>query len=325
MSNKANILAAWELRPVEAGAPIKADQLETMLASEKLSWVHLGASESSKSWLIDTASYLDSIIVDALFADETRPRMLEFNEGTLIILRGLNHNEGEDIEDMVSLRIWVDQFRIITVEKRNTGIVDEMTKLLSNHNCPRSAGEFIAKLSHLLIKKIEPAIFSLEEAIDQVEENALDGPDINLRLIIVDIRKKITFFRRYLSPQREVFLSFRTIEQKWLSRIHKRHLNESSDRIQRYLEELDLIRERAKIINDEINHVASSALNKNLYLLSIITTIFLPLSFLTGLFGINVGGIPGATSSSGFWLFCLGLGVVFIVVIYLLKKVVDLK
>ena len=79
---------------------------------------------------------------------------------------------------------------------------------------------------------------------------------------------------------------------------------EYADRTARQVEELELLREQAAVTKDELaNHVAEQ-LNARMYLLAIVTTVFLPLGLLTGLLGINVGGMPGAQDPRAFWLVC---------------------
>jgi len=63
------------------------------------------------------------------------------------------------------------------------------------------------------------------------------------------------------------------------------------------------VRGRAQIVKDELVTGLSDRLNKNMYMLSVVAAIFLPLGFLTGLLGINVGGIPGADNEAAFWIF----------------------
>ena len=80
-------------------------------------------------------------------------------------------------------------------------------------------------------------------------------------------------------------------------------VQESLDRVTRYVEDLDSIRERAQIVKDELSNALSDRLNKNLYILSVISAIFLPLGFFTGLMGINIGGMPGVNNADAFWIF----------------------
>ena len=109
--------------------------------------------------------------------------------------------------------------------------------------------------------------------------------------------------RRYMAPQKDAIGQLRTSDLNWMLPAHKRHLQESFDRVLRYVEDLDAIRERAQIVKDELANILADRLNKNMYVLSVIAAIFLPLGFLTGLLGINIGGIPGADSSNAFWVF----------------------
>jgi zinc transporter len=71
----------------------------------------------------------------------------------------------------------------------------------------------------------------------------------------------------------------------------------------RHIEELDTIRDKVILIQEELTNRLSEDLNKKMYILSIISAIFLPLTFLTGLLGINVGGIPGANNENAFYIF----------------------
>lgn len=80
-------------------------------------------------------------------------------------------------------------------------------------------------------------------------------------------------------------------------------LREVRNRLQRHLEDLDAVRDRTIIVQEELQAHLSDQLNSRMYVLNIVAAIFLPLSFLTGLFGINVGGIPGASYNYAFPLF----------------------
>ena len=90
----------------------------------------------------------------------------------------------------------------------------------------------------------------------------------------------------------------------FLDRDNRISIRESVERITRMVEELDAIRERAGIISDQLADRRAEEMNRNMMILSIVAAIFLPLGFLTGLLGINVGGIPLANSALGFPLVC---------------------
>ena len=88
----------------------------------------------------------------------------------------------------------------------------------------------------------------------------------------------------------------------------------------RHIEELDTIRDKVALIQEELANRLSEQLNKKMYILSIISAIFLPLSFLTGLLGINIGGIPGAENENAFYIFSLILVFIISVQLTIFKK-----
>lgn len=321
MTEKEMIIFSMDFDGKGSGKQLHGDEITKTLKSSKLAWVHLDATHSgTRGWLRENVDYLDPIILDALLADETRPRMMQFNDGLLLILRGVNLNENADPEDMISLRMWIDPHRIITMRRRKLKAVEDIKHKLEEGAGPDNAGDFLAALTLRLFERMEPVIVDLNERVDDVEERILDDPDPNERVEITDLRKMAIIMRRYILPQREVITELKNCDQEWLSSQHRRKLQEGHDRITRYSEDLDMIRERAQIVKDELANMLADRLNKNMYVLSVIAAIFLPLGFLTGLLGINVGGIPGADNDSSFLIFCGILTLIVILQIVLFKK-----
>ena len=127
--------------------------------------------------------------------------------------------------------------------------------------------------------------------------------------------------RRYLAPQREAFTRLQVEKIHWFTEQDKRHLYEIANSLIRIVEDLDSLRERANVAQEELINLLSEQINSRMYTLSLVTTIFLPLSFFTGLLGINVGGIPGASSPWAFLIvIALLLGVSLVQFIYFRKK-----
>jgi zinc transporter len=99
-------------------------------------------------------------------------------------------------------------------------------------------------------------------------------------------------------------------------------LREISDRLVRHIEDIDAVRERAALAQEELSSTVSEQMNERMYVLSIVAAIFLPLGFFTGLMGINVGGMPGVEDGEAFWVvvaMCVGLMLV-LGVVFRLKK-----
>ena len=316
------ILSAYTLDGTGSGQRLKdEDEITEKLRSEDLAWVHLERDHpKTREWLTKNVSYLDPSILDALLADETRPRLLEFETGVMMILRGVNLNENEDPEDMVSIRVWIDEHRIISLRRRKLKAAQDIAERVEAGKGPKNAGDFSVMLTSVLFDRMAPVLTDLDQRTDDAEEEVIETPDASLRAKITDIRKQAILFRRYIAPQRDVLSMLRVSDQKWLAQTHRRYLQENGDRLLRYVEDLDAVRERAAVIKDELANILSDRLNKNMYLLSIIAAIFLPLGFLTGLLGINVGGIPGSDNPDAFYIFSGILTALVLVQVILFRK-----
>lgn len=312
-----HILFAYGLDGKGGGTALAVQDIEQQLAQKHSTWVHLDANHpDTRTWVETKMADLDSSIVEALLADETRPRMSQFNDGLLLILRGVNLNTNADPEDMVSIRLWVDENRIISLWRRELKAVGDIEEKLKSGFGPKDTGEFICMLSSRLVERMEPVLTELDDNTDELEERILENAQRSLRKDVIDIRKKAIIYKRYMVPQRDAFNQLGMVSVKWLHGGHKRQLLEIYNHVIRYVEDLDAIRDHAQIAKDELSNSLADKLNKNMYVLSIISAIFLPLSFLTGLLGVNLGGIPGANHARAFWIFS-GI-LVFIVILQII-------
>ena len=291
------------------------------LPSKGFNWIHLDATHINVAEILLAKNLsINSIAHKALLEEETRPRMVKFDEGILLILRGVNLNDNADPEDMISLRLWVSSNNIVTLRKRKLKAVQDIVKNIEANDLPKSIGDILCQLVERLAERMQPTISGLNELIDDLEEAIIDGEDKEIRESILDIRRKSIVLKRYMKPQGIAIEQLLSSNLPWLDANHSFWLNQSANNVQRYTEDLEVVRDRSQAIMDEITNKISEKLNRNMYLFSVIAAIFLPLSFLTGLLGINVAGIPGASDTNAFLIFCLILLAVVIVQIVLFKK-----
>lgn len=278
------------------------------LENEGLSWVHLDANNpNSRNWLEQKVGYLDHLIIDALTAGETRSRVMEFNSGLLIILRGINLNKNSEPEDMVSIRLWIDDKRIITIQRRDMKSLFDLRDQVEQGKLIKNSGEFLYSLIYQTLFVISPFLYALGERVDDLEEKIMSTRNVAFREEVLQIRTSLTTFKRYLGPQREAIAKLRICDQEWINDWAKRHFQENLDQVTMMIEEVDETRDRAHILHDEIFHGLSEKLNKSMYVLSLVSSIFIPLTFFTSIFSVNIGGLPGLDNDSAFWLMIIAM------------------
>lgn len=269
-------------------------------------WIHLSGDDPGALDWLNSASGIDGVIRDALTADDTRPRCTVHGDGAIVNLRGINLHEGAEPEDMISLRLWVEARRIVGVWRRPLFAISDLFAAIERGQAPVSPGDLIARLALRLADRMEPTIADLHEQIDDMEDQ-LDtkGAKAPSRAVLADIRRQAILLRRYIAPQRDALNTLAIEDLDWLTDRDRSRIREAGDKTTRVAEELDSVRERAAIVHDQMLDKRAEEMNRYTLLLSIAASIFLPLTLITGLLGINVGGIPGADHP---WAFAIVAG-----------------
>lgn len=263
-------------------------------------WIHIDVNDvASRKWLTD-ASGLESSVVNSLLADETRPRSYATRDGLLVVLRGVNTHPEEDPEDMVSIRLWLERDRIISTRRRRLLSIADIRDQLGKGIGPRTSGAFLVTLTGRVADRIGDFVDSIEDRVESAEDQLGTQDQTTFRKTISMLRRQIASVRRFLAPQRDALDRMYREPGAWLSDSETQHLREEANRITRYLEDLDLAREQTMVLSEEFLAQLAQEQNSRMYVLSVVAAIFLPLTFVTGLLGMNVGGLPGLDSPKGF-------------------------
>ncbi|UTW07592.1 zinc transporter ZntB [Pseudomonas benzenivorans] len=270
-------------------------------------WLHWDRSHPQTQAWLRRDSGLSEFACDLLLEENTRPRLLTLpNQELLLFLRGINLNPGAEPEDMVSVRIFAAARRVISLRLRPLRASEDLIRDLQAGKGPRTSSELVLSMADYLTAKVDALVTELAEQVDEQEEQI----DADERLLpnhdlLLQMRRRAAGLRRFLAPQREIFAQLTRNQQPWFVADDTDYWNELNNRLTRYLEELELSRERVSLVLDAENRRMDERMNRIMYRFSIITMVFLPMSFLTGLLGINVGGMPGAESPLGFVIACL--------------------
>lgn len=305
MSEPTFLIHALLLDGKGGARPLSWDEVKQWKSEDGVLWLHMDyTQDEARHWILNESG-LDPFAAEAIIAEETRPRVVPMGDGLLLLLRGVNLNPGSDPEDMVSIRIWMNEHRIVSTRKRRLLTVSEIDEELQRQSGPVDSASLLVELVEKLTWRIGSVVDELEESLDTLEESIIaDNTNVEFRMDLSQLRRQTVILRRYLSPQRDAINRLLIEKAHWLTDPHRYAFRETADRLIRQIEDLDAVRERAAVTQEELLNRLSDNLNKRMYVLSVVAAIFLPMGFLTGLMGINVGGIPLAESPMGF-LICV--------------------
>lgn len=244
--------------------------------------------------------YVPQMAANALLAHETRPRCDEVDDAALINLRGTALDTMQDSDGLVSIRLWVEGQRVTSVSRHPLAALGKVEAAMRAGRLT-DGGDFVAALAQAISTELDPQVADLGDQLDDCE-GMLDGGNIyELRRKIAFIRGQAIILRRFVAPDRDALAAMAQLELEWIAKDDRLHLREAADRFARMAEELEAVRERAALLHEQLTDLRAEMIDQRSLAIAVVAFIFLPLTFITGLLGMNVEGIPGAKEPWAFW------------------------
>jgi zinc transporter len=284
-------------------------------------WLHLHGWDEADFALLRRQDYIPDVAASALVATETRPRCDQIEFGAILNLRGPGDCDPNDSDRLVSIRLWVHHNRVTSVSRRRMNATKSVMALTEAGKIT-DPGDLVAAYARQISLELDPQVAGLGDCLDHIESALEDAKSLyRHRTTITKVRAEAIGFRRFVAPDRDALLTLAALDFDWLSQDDRLHIREAADKFSRMAEELEAVRERAGLLHEQITDLRAEQLDRRGLELSVIAFIFLPLTFITGLLGMNVEGIPYAKEPWAFWgvvAFCLAISAA--VLIYFLWR-----
>jgi zinc transporter len=315
------LLHAYVLDGKGGGKRIDWEGIARWTPSDGVLWMNLDyAIADSATWLVEQSG-IDPLMREALVDHDPRPRANAHGDDLMLILRGVNVNLGAQPEDMISIRIWVERDRVISMRHRVSRSLKAVAADVERGKGPKNAADLAVTLADRIIDGVVLRVDTLGDAIAALEDQVLtETRKGDLRTRIADKRRRAIALHRFLAPQREALGKLGVISLPWFDAMHREQIAEVADRMTRTVEELDAARDRAAVTQEELASRLTEMTNQRLYVLSLITAVFLPLGFVCALLGVNIGGIPFKDDDWAFWLLCGMFGVGVAIQIWMFRR-----
>lgn len=282
-------------------------------------WVQIDLTHETEAWLLNRGR-VDPTVFQALVAEGARPRCAAFDDGVMVVLRGVNQNPGADAEDMVSVRMWIEARRVITVTPRRFGSVLDVRERVQNGRGPSSVGELIVAVATSLVDRLMPSFAELEEDTDHLHEQLVDSDLVDFRTRLANLRRRLIQFRRHLSPQSAALLKLMRDQPGMFPDQYGEQLREACEKSAKFVEDVNAMVERTTYMHDELESRLNERMNRNMEVMSMVAVLFMPMSIVPSMFGMNVGGMPLGDSPYGFYWVMGGLAMVVLAQLLVMRK-----
>jgi zinc transporter len=198
------------------------------------------------------------------------------------------------------LRVYVSRDLMLTCREHRLTCIDRLRQHLATEEIAANPFELFEQLIRELVEGFARVSVNLSDEVDDAEDQILAGQVKDHRAELGRVRRLLARLRRHVNANRSALLPLPK-RLDMLDSDQRLGLREAIELLDSVGQDLELVTERARLLQEELAGRQGEATNRNLYLLSILTTTMLPITLITGIFGMNVGGLPFALSDHGFW------------------------
>ncbi len=280
--------------------PVDA-MVEALDRRDRVTWLHFNLSDArARRWLLD-AGLLPAALREVLQEHDDNRRIEGTEDGLLLVMSDFTFDADADPSEVGPLWCFVSPQLLITARTRPLRSVDELRLQLRGGSTEARTGvELLAMLLELRTDRLRRLANDMIEHLDEIEDEILAGDIKEQREQLGRTRRLCARLRRQFVPERADLNKFLHRPTALLAKGDGEALQESTETLGFAIEEIAELYERAKLLQEELASRLAENTGRNLYVLSILTAVLLPMTLVTGIFGMNVADLPGLHQDS-FW------------------------
>lgn len=295
------LICGFALHPEHSEALTWNAEARANLDATPPHWLHFNLADIRACHWIEACEAVPEDARELLLDSDTHIRCEMFESGIALVIGDLHHDFNGDPEGLGVLRVYVDQNLLITGRRHPLRAVDQLRREMLGDLTVPSTPLLFARLIHLIDDSFHALIKSISDDIDEAEDHILAGRMYDHGSELGSIRRLLARLRRHMGAGRQELQRSVSHMARWCSRDEVDALRQALQHLDGTSQDLELVQERTRLLQEEIGSRLSEATNRNLYILSVVTVALLPINLITGIFGMNTGGLPWADNPSGFW------------------------
>jgi zinc transporter len=305
------------------------DEARREIAGDGPTWLHLSANDDTvESWLTGVTAMPD-VAREFLNGEDKRPRVHmggTFMYGVVADLERVAETPEADPNAQATrratgaLRFYVDRNRMITVRAQPLQSTDRLRHAVLEGAMFRDTVDLFAGLIRALNETFADRIDEIGDRLDDVEEGVLDGRHSNWRAELGSVRRRLVEVKRFVDPERNALTQLVMRRLEWAEPRSMETLIQAIQVLNGLGAGLEAQYERAKLLQDEIAALLSEDINRKLLWLAVMSALLMPATLVSGIFGMNVAGLPGTHERYSFLIVMGVMAVCAAFTLYLLRR-----
>jgi magnesium transporter len=287
-------------------------------------WVDITSPTPEEARILTDVFHFHDLAIEDALTEIHHPKVESYGHYLYLILHGIDFRESEHCFKTQDVDFFLGEQYLVTIHPGHSRSLTDMRNVCQRND--RALGEGPAALLHRIVDAMvdhyRPEIDKLNDRLDKLEEEIFEQPNANLARQILNFKSDISSLRRVVLPQRDAIARLSRREFPLISESMAYRFRDVHDHLVRLTDEAMFFQDRVTSLLDAHLSMVSNRLNSVMKVLTIIATIFMPLTVLTGMWGMNVPlpHLPGGEAAQFWWIAALMLAMSGVMLWYFRKQ-----
>lgn len=266
-------------------------------------WLHFNLSHvAAERWLRDHAGLAETFF-EALNEGSRATRMERTQDAILAVLNDVTYDFAFEASHVATLWLAARADLVVTARRSPLRSVDRLRVAVGRgHPAVTSAATLLEHLLRQQADELQDIARKAGERVDEMEDRLLGGRDTRVAGDLAQIRRMSVRLQRLLAPEPSALFRVLGNAPDWLHHRDRQRLHQASEEFAVVMRDIGALQERAKLLQEESAARVAEQNNRSLFTLTMVTVLALPINLISGLLGMNVGGVPFNGEGLGFWV-----------------------
>jgi zinc transporter len=305
LESRIGLLCGFVFQDDAPPRPLNDQDVPAALASNERLWLHFNLSDMRARHFVARMDRLAEGLREHLLERPTHLRIETHDDALAGELGDLQIDPADESDVVDTFGFVLRQDILVTVRRHPLKSLDRLRDGLGRSKTPSSPSQAFAELIDHFSTDIRALVEEHSDLVDTFEDRILAGSVERIGDRLGPIRRLLVRMRRRMTAERQLLACASAHPPEWFTPPDRQSLRDALDQLDGVAQDLDLVADRARLLQEEIGARLTEETNRNLFFLSVVTALILPVTLITGIFGMNVGGLPWVDDPGGFAWVCI--------------------
>lgn len=305
-SDKDGLVCGYLFAEGGPGSPVDAEAASAWLRERRPAgsflWLHFNVSNAAAERFMLQNLELPEPFHESLHDESGSTRVEQAGVYLVAVLHDVLFDFDFDASHVSTLSLCVERQLLVSARAKPLRSIDRLRASMREGEAVRSPAELLAHLMRDQADVMVRIVRDATQRVNSVEDHLLANRVGSSRARLGALRRVLVRLQRLLAPEPASLFRLLSRPPAWLSEADLQDLRQASEEFSRAVADSAALVERVKVLQDELAVLIGERTNRTLFILTVVTVLALPFNVIGGLFGMNVGGIPFADHSGGFWI-----------------------